>query len=376
MKLRLIQNVVAPYRVPLFQLIAQTPGVDFKVYLLARRMKNYPHWERPDSKFPFSVEHIPGVCFQWGYERIFCVNPYLLWRLFRERPDVIVCAGYSPASLFVFLRHMLAGIKYAIWMEGTFVTEGQRRGLLWLRRILTRHAASLVDAGSRSREYLQSLNPEGGRPFFTAYNCIETQRFQRSTVMPIQRSVNNGPIRILYVGQLVGRKGVTQLLESYHQLVTGNDRSVELHIVGDGPLKSAIEVFVKKHSLDGIHLKGFVTYEQMPRIYWNSDLFVLLSIHDPNPLVLFEALTAGLPVVISERAGNACDFVIGGKNGFVVDPYNIEEVSSRMAEVLDWSGQKRAEAAAISSELLKKATYKNAAKAFVEAADRAIGQGT
>ena len=39
---------------------------------------------------------------------------------------------------------------------------------------------------------------------------------------------------------------------------------------------------------------------------------ILLSLYDPNPLVIFEALACGIPIICSERAGNAVDFVIDG----------------------------------------------------------------
>ena len=55
----------------------------------------------------------------------------------------------------------------------------------------------------------------------------------------------------------------------------------------------------------------------MPKYYAASDLFLLPSIHDPNPLSVVEALHSGLAVAISDRCGNVEEGVMDGDNGFV-----------------------------------------------------------
>ena len=63
---------------------------------------------------------------------------------------------------------------------------------------------------------------------------------------------------------------------------------------------------------------------------------MLLSVYDCNPLVIFEALAAGLPTICSEHAGNAADFIADGKNGFIVDPEDVPDTASKTMMVLEY----------------------------------------
>ncbi len=376
MKVWLIQNIISPYRIKLFQKLAETPGVKFKVVLLARRMKNKPQWDFQLADMPFPVERVPGICFHTSYEKIICLSPLLLLKLLRERPDVIICAGFSFATLMAVLHKFLGGSKYVIWMEGTRYTETSRVRHL-LRGPLLRLASALVDAGTLSREYMQSLLPKSqNKAFFTSYNCVETDRFSLDQTSPDElaefRKRYPGK-NILFVGQLVERKGIWPLLELYKNLLTYLGADLRLFIIGQGPLHRAIDEFKQQNGLDKIVLTGFLPNTDIPKYYWISDLFVLLSLQDPNPLVVFEALTAGVPILCSNRAGNAVDFIVEGVNGYVVDPYDMGNTVEKASSILRWDEEVKEEARRVSGLKVRRANYDESAKAFIDACKHSLG---
>ncbi len=372
MKVWLIQNVIAPYRIGLFERMAAEPGVDFEVILLAEEMKNLPHWKVNLDEMPFSAREIAGISIQIGYDRILCLNPGLLLRMFAERPDVVICAGFSFATVCALIYRFIFTGRYVVWMEGTEFTEGARSRLrVAVRRMLVRFASTLVDAGRLSRNYLRSLLPSNSAtPFFTSYNCIDSERFRPDPLQSAEVTLLRGKFpgrMILYVGQLVERKGVLKLLEAYGKLSKEARDEAGLVMVGTGPLDGALRSYCGQYGLNNVYLEGPVAYERIPLYYWMSDLFIILSTEDPNPLVIFEALTAGLPVVCSNRLGNAVDFIVDGANGFTVDPLDVEQVAARITEVLGWSASLRERSAAVSAELVARANYDQAAAAFMSA---------
>jgi glycosyltransferase involved in cell wall biosynthesis len=81
---------------------------------------------------------------------------------------------------------------------------------------------------------------------------------------------------------------------------------------------------------------------------------------------LFEALASGLPIVCSNRVGNAVDLIREGANGFTVDPSDIDRTAEKIAKAL--TSLERRVAGQVSRELVAKATYDNAARVFVDAA--------
>jgi glycosyltransferase involved in cell wall biosynthesis len=319
------------------------------------------------------MKNIPGVNINIGYEKIICLNPALIYEIISSKADVIICAGFSMATILVYLLKIITGIRYVIWMEGTHVTENQRHCRNGLRKILMRKAGAYIDAGSLSRKYMKSLNNnKEDAHYFTAYNCIEKEKFDRPQIDITDRNEKV----ILVCGQLIKRKGVIQAAEAYKVVVMNNSIQAKLHFVGQGPLCEYLKNYAVENKLHNISVLGRVEYGKIVQCYWNSDLFLLLSLEDPNPLVLFEALAAGLPSIVSEKAGNSIDFIKNGVNGYIVDPYDINNIAEKITEVINWDEKRRKAAAECSSKLLEHASYSYSANAFVGACKYAIKNKT
>jgi glycosyltransferase involved in cell wall biosynthesis len=376
MKIWLIQNIVSPYRIKLFRTISEKRGIEFKLILLSKGIRYLPQWNFQPKDLAFKAERVKGFVFYTGYENQICINPILLLKMIKEKPHIVICAGFSFATLLSLIYKMLFGGKYIIWNEGTYITEGKRSKLrIILRKFMVRFASGFVDAGTLSREYLKSLLPKADpKAFFRSYNCVESKKFKNNAFVNIEE-LNKFQLiypekNILFVGQLIERKGIIQLLESYKRVIKIYNEPVGLILIGSGPMASYIENYKEHHKMGNIYIQGFLNNDDLPRFYAFCKVFSLLSLFDPNPLVIFEALASGIPVICSNRAGNSVDFIIEGKNGYIVDPFDIDQVVSRIINVLNW--EKRNECTAISRELSKKVNYEESAKAFIDACQYAI----
>lgn len=371
----LLHNNIPPYRVPLFAEIAKTGDFDFCVVLTAAKCKHRPHWKTKAELMPFKVLTMKGLNFRWSEDTSVSISLSLFFSLILRRPDVVICSGFSLSTFLVFLYTRLPRKKYIIWSEAIEVTERWcrvSRLRKQFRRLLVAGAEAFVDAGTLSREYLQTLIPAGRRtPFFRSYNCVERSAFSSDMkCTPKANETNRATSRkILFVGQLIVRKGIPMLLEVYKELVRKSSVSLELILIGDGPLDEYVREFKCKNGLAGIHLEGQVSYVEVARYYKMCDVFVLLSLSDCNPLVIFEALHAGIPIVCSENAGNAPDFIVPGKNGYIVNPEDRDSIVRYLSDILKWDAAKRTECARVSREQVKKANYKDSAAAFIQACE-------
>jgi glycosyltransferase involved in cell wall biosynthesis len=383
LKVWLVQDIVAPYRIRLFDTIARTPGIDFRLIILAPRSRVKPQWVYSAETLPFPAELVPGWHFFLGYSKRFSLNPRLFLRMMTERPDVVICAGYSFATIQTFLYKLLTGKEYVIWMEGTKITEGTRRPRFlrrWQRIPLTRMAGALIDAGTESHRYLKSLlRKDRHPPFFRSFNAVdndyissEARRFAADTQAFTAFKSRFAPKNILFVGQLIERKGVPQLLEAYRVIRERSREPIGLIMLGSGPLLDLIQAIKERQGLEHLYIEGFINQDIYPRYLAVADLLLLPSLHDPNPLVVFEALAAGKPIVLSERAGNAADFVDEGRNGYVVDPLDIEGMAEKALAILNSAPDEREAMARRSHELVKVANYDDSAKGFVDAARCAV----
>ncbi len=139
--------------------------------------------------------------------------------------------------------------------------------------------------------------------------------------------INNAdPIRLIYVGVLIKEKGagfailaISKLKEKY--------KDIQLTIVGDGQDKLYFEDLVNGLELGNyVNFKGRVDYSQIPMLLNQNNIFIHPSVRDEGfPMVILEAVTAGLVVIATDKGGTR-NVVKSGINGILLNPYtNIEQ---------------------------------------------------
>jgi glycosyltransferase involved in cell wall biosynthesis len=105
----------------------------------------------------------------------------------------------------------------------------------------------------------------------------------------------------LYVGRIWKGKGLDELFEAYRRVrTTGED--ISLLIVGDGVDRERYAG--REAATPGVTFAGFVQPAALPEWYALGDVMVFPTHGDPNGLVVEEALSAGLPVIVSDAAGD------------------------------------------------------------------------
>ena len=145
---------------------------------------------------------------------------------------------------------------------------------------------------------------------------------------PLTRSLptsvkSDSVFRIIAVGGLGFRKGIQYLLEAVSQLRLPNS---ELLLVGG--LEDEFAPVLRKYA-GQYRLAGYVSSEELGRYYSQSSVFVLPSVEDGWGHVTLEAMSCGLPVVVSANAGSA-DAVFDGVNGFVVSACDAQALMEKL----------------------------------------------
>ncbi len=134
---------------------------------------------------------------------------------------------------------------------------------------------------------------------------------------------------VLTVGRMTEQKGYSFLLEAIPEIVAGEPRAHFIW-VGTGPEqpqleKRARELGVERH----IHFAG--RRHDVPLFIASSDLFVLPSLFEGMPLVVLEAMAAGLPV-IGTRVSGTSEEIVDGLTGRLVDPSSVEGLARGVLE--------------------------------------------
>lgn len=103
-------------------------------------------------------------------------------------------------------------------------------------------------------------------------------------------------LKALFVGQISYRKGVSELIAAAR--ILGSD----IEITMAGPVVSPE---LLKDLPMNVHYRGGLPRSGVREALWATDVFTLPSLEDACPLVIFEALAAGLPIVTTDKTGNA-----------------------------------------------------------------------
>lgn len=148
--------------------------------------------------------------------------------------------------------------------------------------------------------------------------------------------VDKVPNQILYVGRLVKFKHVDWLIEAFAKILE-EIPDAKLKIVGDGPERGNLERLARK--LDIQKRVTFVgatsTYEKVVQHYKESEVFVLPSTVEGEPIVLKEAMAACLPVIAMNIPGSGIPSLIrNGKNGFLLEPGHPELIAEKIILLL------------------------------------------
>jgi glycosyltransferase involved in cell wall biosynthesis len=343
-KLVIVTEIIAPYRIPVFNALAQREEIDLHVIFLSENDPTLRQWlvYKDEIKFPYSV--LPSCRRRIGKHNLL-LNRGLRSALNRINPDAVICGGYNYVACWAAARWAKSRrVPVLLWTESTAFDLRDRHALVELAK---KYFLSLCDAfvvpGKSSREYLQELGIEESR-IVTAPNAVDNLLFSQTAISARKdqaqiRTRHRLPARyFLCVGRLIREKGIFDLLDAYASLNAETRSSVGLVFVGEGADSEELRSNASPIAPGIIHFLGFIHREQLPEIYALAEAFFFPTHSDPWGLVVNEALACGLPVICSSVAGCAADLIKHGSNGFVVPPRDPVQLSAVMETVAADSG--------------------------------------
>lgn len=307
MRAAVLINQPVQHFAPAFRLLSGAPGLHTRVY----------YWDSAvDGVYdPGFHRHVrwkvdlhsgydwwspePGA--RWGR------GAQLLRRLFRDRPEIILCFGWATPVARLGIAYATATgtplLYYGDSNPRSPISGRHRLVRGFILRRLFRIAAGAVSTGSFNREFYlshgvapQRVHP-GVYPTEVALFTAAARQRRRSRM-----DSNGKPIVIGFAGKFVHIKGVDDLVAAAARLP--RDERWELRLIGDGPLRPSIESLVSTHQLrDRVRFLGFRNTDEIPELLSEVDVMVMPSRVEPRGLVAIEAMAAGAAVVVSSATG-------------------------------------------------------------------------
>lgn len=301
-------------------------GFDVEAIELSATSSVYD-WERTDAT-PYRVQTLEPSTGTTA-------APVMFWRLLtacrRSRARHLFLCHYERFAVFAVAAVMrLLGRRVFIMLDSKFDDYPR---FLWREvgksLFVVPYSGGLVGS-RRSRDYLNFLGMRG-KPIELGYDTIDIARFRPDDDAD---EVPFATRPFLIVARLVPKKNISAVLRAFAAYRTMHGEARELHIIGYGSDRDALEAEAKTLGIaDAVRFLGLQPSDEVARAMGSSLALILASTEEQFGLVVNEALAAGLPVIVSGNAG-ASDYLIENLgNGIHINPYDQGCIVSAMAHV-------------------------------------------
>lgn len=333
-KLALLVNIIAPYRLPIYQAL----GGVFDAHIFTSGTEaNRATWTGIEAKLEgVRVKRSRGITLSIPlrmdgaiYDRKYVhITPGFFFDLIRFNPRGVITIEMGFRTLVALVYGTIFRKPVWVWWGGTLHTErAVHPAKRFVRKIMARWVKHWISYGQTSTDYLLSLGIQRSR-ITQIQNCVDERSFVGDMVPFLD--LQPRPV-LLYVGQLIRRKGVEQLLRAAAS-VQEEGRDFTLLLVGDGPERAALQQLSKSLGLKNVVFHSALKPEFMPAIYRSADCLVFPTLEDVWGLVVNEALWCGIPVVGSVYAGCAVELL---PETNIFDPLDLDAFTQILCKALN-----------------------------------------
>ncbi|MCI0337214.1 MAG: glycosyltransferase family 4 protein [Acidobacteria bacterium] len=338
MRVLLLNNVPAPYFNPLFEKLGRESGWQLTVCYSSSWNRDVG-WEeekleaRDANQTIILDQRTRGLGKRLGSSS--AAATALVQILLRERPDYLICYGYTlKPQTTALLWAMLTRTPFAVVGDANIYCDtagGMKRVFKrwWLRQV-TRRAAALITIGQANRMFWESYGARTEQ-LFEARFAVDNEYYAQASEARKAESVAlraklglTDKVVFLFVGRLLKRKNVDLIIRAVQRL---KDHYVALVIAGTGEERDSLKALA-----DGdprVIFAGAVEPDELPLYYATADVIVLPASQEPWGLVINEAMACGLAVISHRDCGATLDLV-GVDNGISLESFSVDELARAM----------------------------------------------
>lgn len=236
--------------------------------------------------------------------------------------QVIHCHG-ADANVFGLTAALFARTQARIGEEVALRPHRMTARLVCRAAYKTAHR--IVAVSDAVAHHLVALGEAPERKIERIYNPVQLSRLHAA---PRQQ---NNPLRVGFVGRLAPEKNVAALIRAL--ALVRQQFPCELLLIGDGPQRVSLELLA-----DELNVREFVRFtgfskkpeEQLSTCH----LYVQPSLHEGMGIALVEAMSCGLPAIVSDKGGMR-EIVRDGNSGWVLSGVEPIAIAQAMTDAAD-----------------------------------------
>ena len=278
-------------------------------------------WKTNNIDMSFISTYIEGNPFS---KIVYFIAAYykILRFLQNDRPDVVhIHMSYKGSFFRKYQIHKLCikyGIPDIIHLHGSefkkwYDFSSQKDAI----RKMLRECNRVVVLGDEWNKIVLNIEPKAKT--FVISNTVH---------IPSKIAHYDSPFNVLFMGVLIKRKGVFDLIETINNLrLTNRLQNINFIFAGTGAEEAELKKICRNYKLDdNIEFLGWISGENKKQLYVNSQMAILPSYNEGLPISILEAISYGLPVV-STNVGDISSAVLNGVNGYLYEPGDIRAMA-------------------------------------------------
>lgn len=307
MRVALLVNIPAPYRVPVYDRIAERLGSDFKVIYMAELESNRK-WKVPELRHDHV--YLKGFTLTRGARHVH-VRFGVLWQLLSFRPDVVITAGFNPPMLMGWLYTLLFRKQHVPMSDAWVGSEANLSGLhRRIRHWVFASSKAFIGASQQTLELFKSYGVR--KNLYKACLCVDNTRFT-----PLAGPVSHRDYDLVFSGSLIEGK-MPLFFAEVVKLLAERLPKLSVLVIGDGVLREPLHDALAPLANVRTTFTGYLQQSDLPGYYVQGKIFCFPTRRDAWGIVANEACASGMAVVTCANAGCAVELISHNHNGYVL----------------------------------------------------------
>lgn len=172
-----------------------------------------------------------------------------------------------------------------------------------------KNASVVISLGGKLTEILKENIREGDQKIVTIPNAVSPPNTE------ITKTFEPNRLQVLFIARFAHNKGIHILMQAIKELnEEGFEDKLTFTLGGKGPLFTH---YSTTFTYSNVKYLGFVSDEQLVDLYSKKDLFVLPTLFEGMPTVVLEAMSYGLPIIVSDVG--ATRELVNAENGYLIE---------------------------------------------------------
>lgn len=277
-----------------------------------------------------------------------------------DKPDIIVCHMINPSLYISIALKESLNIPLILTLHQSDISQ------LKYKKNYQKFVLNInkVDSyGFRSEKLLKEFEkkfPQVKKKFLI-HSGID-----KSVIIndeDLQKKVHSSPKTIFIAASMIPLKNIDILLQAFEKVAI--NKNILLKIAGDGPeKKKLISIAQQSSSYEKIEFLGYMPREKVMEQMEKSDIFVMVSSPETFGLVYLEAMAKGC-ITIGSKGEGIDGIITDMKNGFLVEPRNIEALFNKLDYILNMGRKEKKEITLNAVKTAKNMTQESLSEKYI-----------